>query len=87
MMNKMNSFVNKKLAETEIINMGYIHERNSVVCPYCYESMEFNGWNFHDGSEDISDEVYQCEHCEKDFLVDGDIQYIFNSYSRRMKDE
>ena len=86
-MNKMNSFVNKKLAETEIINMGYIHERNSVVCPYCYESMPFDSSDFDNDLADFADKEWHCEHCEKDFLVDGDIQYTFNSYSRRIKDE
>ena len=84
---KMNNFVNKKLAETEIVNMGYIHEQNSVVCPYCYESMPFDSSDFDNDLADFADKEWHCGHCGEYFLVDGEVEFCFYSSSRRIKDE
>ena len=84
-MNKSN-FVNKKRAEMELINMGYIREADMVVCPYCYGEMPFDSSDF-DDLLDFEDEEYQCGHCGKNFLVDGDVEFIFYSNSRRLNDE
>ncbi len=83
---KQNKY-DKAYIDEQIEIYGYIeeYEDSEIVCPYCGHIIETTFDDYENG--DFQNHTYECWECEKEFLVDYEVDYKHYFKSKRMVEE